>query len=139
MASHDDPFGLTEEEPAPFEDVDLHDDEKEYVQASNEELEEEHDEEDEYNEAREAEGPAEYAQKLPAWMIKEQAKGSYMKEQKPKVEEQKKTKKEEEKKQKEGKKPQNDGFEEAKLHHPAAAEPVEEEVIDWDAHSKAAQ
>lgn len=137
MASRDAPFGLTEEELAQFEDVDLHDDEKEYVQASNEELEEEPDEEDEYNEAREADGPAEYAQRLPAWKIKEQAKDSHKQEKKPKMEE--KTHEEEQKKQQEGKKTQDDGFEEVKLRHPVAAEPVDEEVIYWDAHSKTAQ
>jgi hypothetical protein len=131
MAGRGTPLGLTEEELAQFEDVDLHEDEKEYVQASNEELEEENDDEDEYTEAREreAEGPAEYAQK---WQAREKA--AYPREEK-------KTQKEEEETRKEEKKTQNDGVEEAvmeKVTKEPASE-VDEEVIDLDAHSNAVQ
>ncbi len=123
MASRDAPFGLTDEELAQFEDVDLHEDEKEYVQASNEELEEENEDEDEYNEAREAEGPAEYAQK---WQAR--GKAAYQHGEK-------KTQKEEEKMRKEEKKTQNDGVEEAEMEKVTKepASEVDEEVIDLDA------
>jgi len=111
MASRDASFNLAAEELAQFEDVDLYEDEKEYVKAEDEELEEEDDDEDEYNDAREAEaeGPAEYAQKWPAGKTGAQAAYQH---------EEEKTRKEEKIPHKE-KKTHDDGFEKAELHHPA--------------------
>jgi len=97
-----------------WEDIDLYEDEKEYVQASNEELEEENDDEDVYKEAKEAEEQAEHEHK------KEVKETEELKEENKEVD-----------------KTQDDGFEEAKLHKPAAEEPVDEEVIYLGAHSSA--
>jgi len=102
------------------------------VKAENEELEEEEDNEDEYNEAREAEGPAEYAQK---WQAREiGAKVEYQHEEK-------KTQKEEKKTHKEGANTKDDRFEKVEVEHVTKepASEVDEEVIDLEAHSNAVQ
>jgi len=142
MASRDASFNLAAEELAQFEDVDLYEDEKEYVKAEDEELEEEDDDEDEYNDAREAEaeGPAEYAQKWPAG--KTGAQAAYQHEEEKTRKEEKKTYKEEKIPHKEEKKTHDDGFEKAELHHPAtegSASEVDEEVVHMDAQSNAVQ
>lgn len=138
-----------------WDDIDLHEDEKEYVQATNEELEEIEEEDDEFDEAKEfdLQAPAEYAQKWPGgktWALVAYHHG----EKKAGKKEETKTRKGEKKKgpkmgpkmgqkmQKEGGKAKDEGFEEAKPHHPAAEkapEDVDEEVVDVEAGSHGAQ
>lgn len=134
-----------------WDDIDLHEDEKEYVQATNEELEEEEDEEDEYDEAKEfdLQAPAEYAQKWPGgktWALVAyhhgEKKAGKKEETKTGKEEKKKGPKVGQKMQKEGGTAKEDGFEEAKPLHAAAEKApkdVDEEVVDLEAGLHGAQ
>ncbi len=143
MPSSQAPSGFSAKELAQFEDVDLHEDEKTYVQANDEELEEEHSDDDEYDEAREADmqGPAEYAQKLPAGMTGAQVKYQRKKKKGAKMTEKEGGKMEEGKKEEIGEKAKDDGFEklEAEEVQKGPANVVEKGVVKLEAGSNAVQ